>query len=306
MSVEEGFEKSPEHNYRSSKTIIGKLQSIVDLTLVHPGDYDLESGEILAGYTWDGGPELTQTHGRHIPTGDLFIIVGDETSKNIGVTLGRKQYAFLKGLEERGSFRHFVNRPSTEEMTLKDALIDLGRDRMLNVAKTFLYESDAQVDGLLQQYGALIVKPIFGCRGVGVQRIESLDDLETAQIPDCRREEHILQEHLPGPEIRIILLGGQLIASRICYDREPPWKPANKYRADVHFPTRFELSIAERIQRTLDADLIGVDLIGSKVSEINGMGTGTRTYAPDGRLLYDRTDDVVEYLMRKMNEDSEG
>ncbi|MBT7903167.1 hypothetical protein HN587_04860 [Candidatus Woesearchaeota archaeon] len=305
FSVEEGFQNYPEEFYRTSRRILSKLSDITDLFLVVPGDYNLEKGTIKKAFRFLSPTQLQQILGEHQPEGDMFIIYGDETSKNIGLEFAKRQYQFLQNLKSEGAFKQFLNEPETEEATLKDRLVELSKDPSLNIAETIRYTSRDQTKRLIQKYGGqIILKPIFGCRGSGVTIVTSLDDL-FAQVnsEDELKRDYILQEPLDGSEVRVVLLDDQLLCSRVHHNRKTPWDTTRSQTTYDHSPTTDELEITSRISTQVGAYLIGVDFIGPKVNEINGTGTGLVIYDHTGNLIYDKTDEFVRHVMSTIQED---
>ncbi len=305
MSVEKDFHLAPPKLYRTSRKIIEKLNDISDLTLVHPGDYDISSGRILAGHKSLGPTKIKQVLGPHVPEGDMFIIYGDETSKNVGLDFARNQYKFLRNLKQNGNFSAFYNEPETEERTLKDALVELSKDDSLCIAKSYFFQNDEQVNQMLSTYGSVFLKPIFGCRMAGVQKISSLDDLKNLNIPESELQgNYILQEPLVDPENtekRIIILDGNHLVSRTHFDRNKPWETSYNQKTAVYNPTEKEIEVSKNIASRIGGYLVGVDFIGSKVNEVNGTGTAVKTHLPDETLLYDKTDEVVKSILEHTN-----
>ena len=295
MSVEEGFEKSPPNLYRTSKSIINKLNNIYDLFLVHPGDYDIETLTIKQAFKIKPSSKLEKVLDSHEPRGDLFIIYGDETSKNIGFEFAEQQYDFLEKIESSGNFSKFLNKPGTEKNTLKNCLVDLSKDISFGIASTFKIEHLSEIKEYVKNYGSIIAKPIFGCRGSGVFKIESSNNLEYI-FENKSIDDYVFQEPLAGPEKRVVLLNGELLCSRIHYDRETPWSSSDSQKTYVYQPNDFELEVSKLISKTISADIIGVDFIGDKINEINGTGTALITYDHNDNLLYDKTDDFVKLV----------
>jgi glutathione synthase/RimK-type ligase-like ATP-grasp enzyme len=297
MSVEQGFLDSSPNLYMSSKRITEKLDNLVNLSLVYPSDYSLETMSIQASYTL-ANRTLERKSGHHLPRGDLFIIYGDETSKNMGLEFARNQYEFLKRLRNQKSFSNFFNTPESEEKTMKNQLVPLSQDSSLGIARTYNFENYNQAQELLGNYGQVVLKPIFGCRGSGVRLISSIDDLANLGLQEEElKRNYVLQEGLFGDEKRIVLLDGNLLCSRIHKNRRTPWNSNMPQQTFVYQPSLQELDVSRKIASELGLTLAGVDFIGDKVNEINGTGTGIVIPDHTGKLLYDKTDVFVQKVM---------
>lgn len=275
----------------SDHKFIERLNEICDLHLVHPCEYNFDSGTVMASYQYVNSKKIILKQKEHRPNGDLFIIFSDGSNKNRGLDFAINEYHFLKNLKYDNSFEKFFNEPETEELTLKSYLTYLSKDNHLGIAKTMEYNYD-NLERLLEQYGKVIAKPIFGCQMTGVQMIK-----EVSEFNENLTENYILQEPLFGPEKRIVVMDGQVIMARIHQDRKNPW---NKGSASIqgYLPTSDEINIAINNTKSIGAYLAGVDFIGSKVNEINGSGTGIRYYDSETKKLIDKTPDLVNYIVR--------
>ncbi len=302
MSVEEGFEKTPvDKKYETSRLVMELLNARpdVDLVLVHPGDYNLNDGSINRAFDFVNPTTIKQSKSSHFPSGDMFIIYGDETSKNAGLDFGRNQYSFLKNLKQNNSFSYFFNEPETEELTLKDGLIKLSIDDSLPVAKTVYFDSFDQTKELINQYGSIIIKPIFGCAGAGVNKLSLIEDIFNLDVSENDLQgNYVLQEPLFGDETRITLLDGKFLWSMRHQNRSAPWAKNEKHSSNFYQPNEEELNSARKISDAVGAYLIGVDFIGTKVNEINGTGTGmSRNYKGGSPILDLHANKFVERII---------
>ena len=263
----------------------------VELVVVHPRDYNNEKGTIKRGYRFVNSSRIEEILKEHKPEGDMFIIFGDETSKNIGLDFAKKQYDFLDNLKKNKNFRYFFNNPDAEKSTLKSYLIEISKDASFGVARTYSFENRDSISRLLDQYGTIIMKPIFGCRGAGVRKLSSIEDI--FKIPDdVLKADYIFQEPLEGDEKRVVILDNEFLCARIHKNRKTPWNQNNNQETFRYVPTSNELEIARKLGVQINADIIGVDFIGDKVNEINGTGTGLKIIDHNGNLLYDHSIDL--------------
>ena len=296
MSVEEGFYTTPEYKYRTSKNLVNKLNEQYDLTLVVPSEYNIDDMTINSGYKLIDD-SVEKVLGEHNPEGDMFIIYGDETSKNKGLAFGRNQYKFLRGLETSKKFGYFFNKPDVEEATLKDKLVDLGKKYSGVVANTFFYESDDQLREEFSKYGSIVLKPVFGCASAGVRKFDSFNEFKSVELKHPINE-YIFQEPLEGSETRVILLDGNYIGSRTDFDYMP-WSNKNP-KTFLGDPNDMQLESARILQKELGADLIGVDFMGDKIYELNGTGTGLISYDHNNNLIFDYTENFIKFINSKL------
>ncbi len=300
MSVDKNFEQAPPHKYRSSKKVVELLSQEHDLILVHPGDFHPQEAAVSRSFRYLEPGKLEIIPRKHLPEGDLFIVYGDETSKNPGLDFGRQFYSSLRNLRRQERFPYFLNDPDAEEATLKDYLAELYEQGDFSVAATFHYLNKENSQRLLEKHGQLVFKPIFGCGSAGVHKISSLDELDELDRLGSEeevRKNYAIQELLNGSEIRVIILGGEFLCSREDINYHP-WSDRKTLMTKVGNPTAFQIDTSQRIAQRLKADLVGVDFIGDKVYEINGTGTGLIAYDENCRLLFDRTPEFVDYVNR--------
>lgn len=295
ISVEQNFEQTPPHKYRSSKKIVHLLNEQYELILVNPGDFDPVEATVHQFFKYLGPGKLEAVSEKHVPEGDLFIIYGDETSKNPGLIFGRNFYSCLRNLRSQRRFPRFLNDPDTEESTLKDYLVKLRSEGEFSIADTFDQVDVEKAQELLDRYGQLVFKPIYGCGSAGVKKISSLDELGELGEDSKIKSDYVAQELLGGSEMNVVILDGDFLCSREDTNYHP-WSDKKTMKTRVGSPTSFQLDIAKRIARRLKADLLRVDFIGNKVYEINGTGSGLIAVNEEGQQLFDKTSDFVRYV----------
>ena len=299
FSVDWEFEKTEDDprklgTYRNTRSILSQLKGQANVVLVHPGDYVEGTSLVRNGYRFVSPSRIARSFGEHEPSGDIFVVYGDESSKGFGTEFARKQYGFLKNLQKKGNFECFVNTPEAEEKTMKDYLIELSDP---DVALTYPYKNRDQVESLLYEHGELVIKPIFGSRGLDARKIDDVSDLDIMP-EEIFSSECIFQEVLSGDEKRITMLNNEVLCSRIYMDRRNPWNPYGKQITLNYTPTEREIQISERLNKDIGAELIAVDFIGDKVNEINGTSSGLILYDHNGELVYDHTQAFVDRILQ--------
>jgi len=303
MSVEEGFEKNPVP-YRSSTRIAHTLnEKGHDLHLVKPGEYDIDTMTIASSYIFNpkNEKELVIKRKRHEPEGHLFIIYGDETSKNPGLDFGLRQYEFLRELENNGNFGRFFNRPEPESRTMKPWLAEQyqkGAFNTLPIAATYSPRTLDEVSTLLKKHNELVLKPSFGCRSAGVRKIKDVNDL--TEIEQNNLKEIVLQELIrsEGVEGRVSILDNTVLFTSRYYNFSAPWEEQTQYEsAESSFPDE-QIEASLQVFRMTGLDFGGIDWIGNTINEINGTGTGVIGRNSKGETTYDYTKDIVSFAER--------
>lgn len=147
---------------------------------------------------------------------------------------------------------------------------------------TWAMESAAQAQRLVTQEGAagrsLVLKPLFGSQGKGLQRVGAVDGAHVP-LPDLAAYGHLayLQRYLesPGFDWRVLVIGGRAVAAMRRVSRH--WIHNVKQGARVE-PAPLDAalaSLAERAAGALAMDYAGIDLLptpeGPQVLEVNGV-----------------------------------
>ena len=222
----EAFDINKREAYDTTLCLIRKMQHRGhDLLLVYPTDYDLDNppktkkvryikGELMIDSADDGisayrflgpAPEISQED--VVPDGDLFLVFGDGEMTGEMDDVVDDQYSFLKSLRDAGTIGRFLNDPDAEERTIKSALI--GIDKNIPVGITYQPQTMDELEYLLKHNAFLVKKPVFGCKGRGVEKI-SIDNYQDVDLDNS-----VFQEVLEGPEKRIILFNKNLMVSRM-------------------------------------------------------------------------------------------
>lgn len=150
---------------------------------------------------------------------------------------------------------------------------------------TWAFESAAQAQRLVMRESAagraLVLKPLFGSQGKGLQRVGFVDGVHVP-LPSLKAfgELAYLQRFVPpvsepGHDWRVLVVGGRAVTAMRRVSRHWVHNVAQGARCE---PATLEpdlAALAERAARALDMDYAGVDLIpspeGPQVLEVNGV-----------------------------------
>lgn len=120
--------------------------------------------------------------------------------------------------------------------------------------------------------GDVVVKPLFGSMGLGMARV---DDPDVAQrvfrALELERAVYYLQETRTGVDVRAMVVGGRVIGAIV---REGDGWRANLARGARARPVeldRARAGLCARAAAAVGADYAGVDLLGDRVLEVNGI-----------------------------------
>ena len=145
---------------------------------------------------------------------------------------------------------------------------------------TIMTSSIAVIQEFRNQFGDIILKPLYGNGGIGVFKLDSGDQNLAALVELFQQkslEPLIIQEFLPEVsqgDKRIILLDGEILGA---INRIPK---KGEIRSNLHVGgqayktvlSKEEIKICERIGENLknhDQIFVGIDVIGNKLTEIN-------------------------------------
>jgi ribosomal protein S6--L-glutamate ligase len=179
--------------------------------------------------------------------------------------------------------RHVVNAPRALEVAI-DKYLSLTRlhDAGLRVPRTIVAQDEAGIETAWRSLGELaVVKPLFGSRGRGIERVATRQELDTL-LEAVRRADPpgtvcYLQEFIPhsGWDVRVLVVGDRTFAIRRVSSsdwrinisrgaRPEPWP----------LPADWE-EVAVRSARVVGAEIAGVDLLpgpaGPIVVEVNAV-----------------------------------
>jgi glutathione synthase len=156
--------------------------------------------------------------------------------------------------------------------------------------RSLVTRDPAAIEQFVQEVGHCVVKPLYGAKGRNVFMIEGSEETNLAQMTEAVLQDGyaIAQEFVDGGEdgdARIFLLEGRLLerdGKAAAFRRVPTGSDprANISTGGRSVPLEIgevELSIVEAMSDKLVADgmfLVGIDVIGGKVVEINAESPG--------------------------------
>lgn len=235
---------------------------------------DLEDCRIDTTAAWHG--LVIPGFGRALP--DAAIVRGIAGGSFEQVT---KRLAVLHALRELGV-------PVYNDARAVERSVDKGHTSLLLHAAgvptppTWALESTAQAQRLVTQESAagrsLVLKPLFGSQGKGLQRVGLVDGVHVP-LPDLADYGGLayLQRYIesPGYDWRVLVIDGRAVAAM--RRASTHWVHNVKQGARVEpAPLTAELAgLAERAAAALRMDYAGIDLIpapgGPQVLEVNGV-----------------------------------
>jgi len=201
---------------------------------------------------------------------------------------------------------YILNPPSAIERSVdKYYALSLLEERGLPVPKTVVAESaDAALSAFMDLGGDVVVKPIFGSRGIGSTRISDFDVAERIfRALDFNHQVLYVQEFVPHGDfdLRLLVLGRRVLASmkRVAAS----WKTNISLGAKPvsYSPPCMIEDLAVNAAETLGCELAGVDILqteeGPLVIEVNsqpgwkGLQTVTEINIADS---------IAEYILSKL------
>ena len=204
---------------------------------------------------------------------------------------------------------YILNHPSAIERAVdKYYALSLLEENGLPVPRTIVAESaDAALSAFADLGGDVVVKPIFGSRGIGSTRISNIDVAERIfRALDFNHQVLYVQEFIPHGDydLRLLVLGRRVLASmkRVAAS----WKTNISLGAKpVYYNPPHEIKeMAVNAAETLGCELAGVDILQTKkgplVIEVNSQPgwKGLQTVTE-----INIADEIAEYVLAKVKKD---
>ena len=200
---------------------------------------------------------------------------------------------------------YVLNSPSAIERAVdKYYALSLLEEKGLPVPKTVVAESaDAALSAFKSLGEDVVIKPIFGSRGIGSTRISDIDVAERIfRALDFNHQVLYIQEFIPHGDydLRLLVLGRRVLASMRRVGAS--WKTNISLGAKPmpYNPSREIKSLAINAAETLGCELAGVDILqtrkGPMVIEVNSQPgwKGLQTITE-----INIADEIVEYVLAK-------
>lgn len=156
--------------------------------------------------------------------------------------------------------------------------------------QTLITRSQEDIRSFVQEFGSIVIKPLQGSGGTNVFMVRKQDLPNLNQMIDAviRDGYVIAQEYLPEAEqgdTRLFLMNGQPLRYRGKYAAFRRIRTGDDMRSNIHAGGKkarasigeVELRIAEIVRPKLVQDgmfLVGLDIVGSKLMEINVFSPG--------------------------------
>jgi len=204
---------------------------------------------------------------------------------------------------------YILNPPSAIERAVdKYYALSLLEERGLPVPKTVVAESaDAALSAFMDLGGDVVVKPIFGSRGIGSTRVSDVEVAERIfRALDYNHQVLYIQEFIPHGDydLRLLVLGKRVLASmkRVAAS----WKTNISLGAKPmpYHPPREIKDLAVNAAETLGCELAGVDILqtkkGALVIEVNSQPgwKGLQTVTE-----INIADEIAGYVLAKVEKD---
>jgi ribosomal protein S6--L-glutamate ligase len=215
-----------------------------------------------------------------------------------------------------------VNSPKSLEVAIDKYLsLALLAEAGIPVPRTIVAQNAASIEAAWDALGRdAVVKPLFGSRGRGIERLTSRDQLAPYLVaaeerpaaagspPESRGTVCYLQEFIshPGWDVRVLLVGERAFAMRRVSSVDWRLNVARGARAEPFAPPADWVDLARRAAKKIGTEIAGVDLLPTRdgrlfVVEINAV-PGWRGL--EGVVGQDISQAVVEYLEQRLRQAS--
>ncbi len=198
-----------------------------------------------------------------------------------------------------------VNHPASIEKAVdKYHTLALLSEKGIKVPETVVTESVAEALRAFREFGGdVVVKPVFGSRGIGIARISDGDVAERA-FRTLHFNRHVLyvQKFVQhgNRDIRIFVIGGRVIAAMLRVSDS--WK-TNVSKGAVPTPLKWTAEMEElaiKSSAIIGTEIAGIDLLegsnGLLVSEINSQ-PGWRGLQSTTKV--DLAGEIVRFMVAK-------
>lgn len=287
-----------------------------EVTLVRWSELAAEIGR-PAGHSsgHDGGPGRERFLPDAIGRADMVVVRGMPAGGLEEVIL---RMDLLGRLARLGTL--VVNSPKSLEVAIDKYLsLALLAEAGIPVPRTIVAQNAAGIENGWNALGRdAVVKPLFGSRGRGIERLSSRDDLapylEAAEGrpsvagPTAAPLGAVcyLQEFVPHPgwDVRVLLVGERAFSMRRVSSSDWRLNVARGARAEPFSPSADWVALARRAAAAVGAEIAGVDLLPTAdgrvvVVEINAV-PGWRGL--EGVVGQNMATIVVEYLEQRLGE----
>jgi len=209
----------------------------------------------------------------------------------------------LHRLERLGMY--ILNPPSAIERSVdKYYALSLLEENGLPVPKTVVAESaDAALSAFEDLGGDIVIKPIFGSRGIGSTRVSDIDIAERIfRALDFNHQVIYIQEFIPHGDfdLRLLVLGNEVSASMKRVSAS--WKTNISLGAKPvpYNPPREIKKLAVNAAEILGCELAGIDILqtdkGPFLLEVNSQ-PGWRGLQTTTKISI--SDKIAEYILSK-------
>ncbi|MCK4996931.1 hypothetical protein KAS08_01380 [Candidatus Pacearchaeota archaeon] len=232
--------------------------------------------------------------------------------RGYGMRVGKECFDNLvdtvKSIEENISL--VVNSSSATAYSRKDNQKKLP----LPFIPSYDINGEVDVNALLKEHkDGIILKPVYGLQGNGVEFIKNTTGLENllrtgAITEDDLKNDYIVEQFIPNQkEIRHIYLFNERVGSRVAEKIGSPARESLGNRYLLETPNKKHLEIAREAMDLTGIKYGCIDFRGDYVLEING--SGTQTFYRDkmgssGKIFLDLNKNIIDKLesnFKKLN-----
>ena len=279
-------------DFRTSAYFAERLSESMRVAFVRPAAYSLDPLRFGEVCVLKAG-KLTVTERDSLPKAKAFFIYGDGSTRSAGADFVEEQFAFYVRLREMGVVDRFINSPESERRTQKGFLCNPGLWEHYPIPPTWQFTNKEQVKERLIALGDgfLVMKPILGCKQIGVHKVSSPEDIDELEnrFGQALFKENVFQVGIPaGREKRIVFWQGKLFGGFVYEGYTPPWNGDDQFTARPYSPTSSELETSKRLIDEVGLTFGAIDWIGKHINEINGGKTA---------LFYGSTGESFNYTL---------
>ncbi|MEG1497731.1 MAG: RimK family alpha-L-glutamate ligase, partial [Clostridiales bacterium] len=161
-----------------------------------------------------------------------------------------------------------INSPSVMEKTVDKFLTTaLLSEAGLPVPRTLVTERFNDAMEVVEAWGDVVVKPVFGSLGKGIVRVDDLDIAHRVfRSLEMGRYIYYLQEYLPHNNVdyRLFVIGGQIIGAMKRHGDSWKTNISIGAKAESFEPNAELAALAIKATQVLSGDYLGVDILLSE------------------------------------------
>lgn len=239
----------------------------------------------------------------------LVIFSVDSGNKDFGFNFLKSQYDTYD--REKARFGQYLNPLKSKFSIDKKNLTGLLEDKS-HFPDTYDTSSwDNLYDLLGNSIDKFVLKHRMGAEGAQVYLVGSDNiDLVKRNVGNSL-DEYVAQQYMEiESEMRLMIFGDEVVASREICQRNHPWDDKEKkklgFDRKIYEPSQFEIDIALKLHKNSGLRYSAVDFIRTadgdkKILEVNGICPGLYTSTSDDNgIVYDLGHDFASFLHKEL------